>query len=63
MGNLNEFIHLFIYLSIFIYLKDAGEETDKHIKNENITDISEGGLIAKTICLKRRQVMTLFLVA
>lgn len=50
MGNLNEFIHLFIYLSIFIYLKDAGEETDKHIKNENITDISEGGLIAKTIC-------------
>lgn len=63
MGNLNELIHLFIYLSIFIYSKDAGKEIDKHIKNENITDMSEGGLIAKTICLKRRQVMTLFLVA
>lgn len=56
-------MNLFIYLSIFIYSKDAGEEIDEHIKNENITDISEGGLIAKTICLKRRQVMTLFLVA
>ena len=56
-------MNLFIYLSIFIYSKDAGEEIDKHIKNGNITDMSEGGLIAKTICLKRQQVMTLFLIA